>query len=65
MADMYNFYHDRQEASYFLYPFPVVMTKFNQSVVYNGSQPTMSYAVREPITRGIFSATHTQGTAKQ
>ncbi|XP_065906109.1 NAD kinase 2, mitochondrial-like [Dysidea avara] len=42
-----------------------VMTKFNQSVVYNGSQPTMSYAVREPITRGIFSATHTQGTAKQ
>ena len=43
----------------------IVMEKFNQSVVFDGSQPVMAYKVREPITRGIFSAIHTQGTAEK
>lgn len=43
----------------------IVMEKFNQSVVFDGSQPIMAYKVREPITRGIFSAIHTQGTTER
>ncbi len=45
----------------FLSPPHAVTEAYNSSNVFPGDSGTMGYVVREPVIRGIFAASHTQG----
>ena len=44
--------------------FPVT-EEYNRRNIFDGAEMRLGFAVREPIMRGIFAATHTQGTASR